>query len=111
MVNEVHLPIMFAWIELEINNHDIVYECEDKESLFIAYELFHGEHIPAVISSKTCKGPSRKAFAIHVFVNLSLKFYHVEELDDCKEETDQQQSIVCNQEKYYWLMNSFGWFN
>ena len=99
MENEIDLPIMFAWIELEINNHDVVDECEDEESLLIAYELFHCDHIPAMFSSKTCKGSSGEAFAVHIFVNLTLEFYHVQKLDDCQEETDQQQSIVCNSKK------------
>ena len=94
MENEVHVPVLFVWIELKISYHDVVDDCEDEESLLIAHELFHGEHIPAVFSSKTCESSSRKAFAVYIFVNLSLEFYHVQELEGGEEEADQQKSIV-----------------
>jgi hypothetical protein len=94
--NEIYVTVLFVTVELEINDHDVVDQCKQKKAGLITHNLLHGEHVPAVFSSKTCDGCACKAFAFYKLVDCPFEFDHVHKLEDGEEKADHDESVVCN---------------
>ena len=99
MNDETNVTVPSVTKELDIHNHNVVDQLKHKKTGHIATYFLHGEYIPAVFASKTCHCAAVETLTSHILFCWPGELSCVDEMEDCEEETDQDEGIIWNMAK------------